>query len=67
MSLLDAFSYRGKRVLVVGVATGMGFDTAQLAGVDAATSMITDAGYLSADITGTFPAGTDMATMVLDG
>ncbi|OBK35326.1 short-chain dehydrogenase [Mycobacterium sp. 1245111.1] len=31
MSLFDAFSYRGKRVLVVGGATGMGNATARLA------------------------------------
>ena len=31
MSLFDAFSYRGKRVLVVGGATGMGNAAARLA------------------------------------
>ncbi len=30
MSLFDAFSYRGKRALVVGGATGMGAATAEL-------------------------------------
>ncbi len=30
-------------------------------------TMITDSGYLSAGITGAFPAGSDMATMLLDG
>jgi NAD(P)-dependent dehydrogenase (short-subunit alcohol dehydrogenase family) len=30
-------------------------------------TMITDSGYLSAGITGAFPAGADMATMLLDG
>ncbi len=31
MTLFDAFSYRDKRVLVVGGATGMGAATARLA------------------------------------
>ena len=30
-------------------------------------TMVTDSGYLSAGITGAFPAGSDMATMLLDG
>lgn len=48
MSLFDAFSYQGKRVLVVGAATGMGAATAQVArdagatvvGMDVATVAI---------------------------
>jgi NAD(P)-dependent dehydrogenase (short-subunit alcohol dehydrogenase family) len=39
MSLFDAFSYRGKRVLVVGGATGMGNATARLA-LDAGADVV---------------------------
>ena len=37
------------------------------AGVLNGITMVTDSGYLSAGITGAFPAGTPMATMLLDG
>jgi NAD(P)-dependent dehydrogenase (short-subunit alcohol dehydrogenase family) len=51
MSLFDAFSYRGKRVLVVGGATGMGNATARLALDAGAQVVVMD--YASSDLPGT--------------
>ncbi|BBY93580.1 3-alpha-hydroxysteroid dehydrogenase [Mycobacterium gallinarum] len=51
MSLFDAFAYRGKRVLVVGGATGMGNATARLALDAGAEVVVMD--YASSDLPGT--------------
>jgi NAD(P)-dependent dehydrogenase (short-subunit alcohol dehydrogenase family) len=51
MSLFDAFSYRGRRVLVVGGATGMGNATARLALDAGAEVVVMD--YASSDLPGT--------------
>src|SRR5690348_12270012 len=48
MSLFEAFSYRGKRVLVVGGATGMGNATARLALDAGAEVVVMD--YASSDL-----------------
>ncbi|MED5810863.1 SDR family oxidoreductase [Mycolicibacterium sp. 050232] len=63
MSLFDAFSYRGKRVLVVGGATGMGNATARLAldaGADVVVMDIKVDG-LDADVPGATVVGVNMA------
>ena len=50
MSLFDAFSYGGKRVLVVGGATGMGNAAAQLAADAGAEVVVLD--YADVDLPG---------------
>ncbi len=59
MSLFDAFSYRGKRVLVVGGATGMGNATARLALEAGAEVVVMD--YAPCDLAGVTAIRVDLA------
>ena len=59
MSLFDAFSYRGKRVLVVGGATGMGNAAAELA-LDAGAEVVV-ADFAEIDLPGTTAIHVDLS------
>lgn len=59
MSLFDAFSYRGKRVLVVGGATGMGNATARLALDAGAEVVVMD--YAECDLPGVMAVHVNLA------
>lgn len=59
MTLFDAFSYRGKRAVVVGGATGMGAATAQLALDAGAEVVVMD--YAEVDLPGARAIHVDLA------
>ena len=59
MTLFDAFSYRGKRAVVVGGATGMGAATAQLALDAGAEVVVMD--YANVDLPGARAIHVDLA------
>jgi NAD(P)-dependent dehydrogenase (short-subunit alcohol dehydrogenase family) len=78
MSLFDSFRYDGKRVLVVGGATGMGAAAAELvqdAGAEvtwrwstaaaiSGLTLVSDVGYLTSGLTESFPAAAPIAHLL---